>query len=76
MYKLYKRVRLILFQALDGFLFVVNGQGKVEFVSDNICQYLHYAQVSPHIFVMPSLCPHYALIMPSLYPHYTVIMLR
>ena len=32
-------------QALDGFLFVVNRQGKVEFASDNITQYLKYTPV-------------------------------
>ena len=36
----------VFIQALDGFLFVVNEQGKVDFVSDNIYQYLRYAQVS------------------------------
>ena len=32
-------------QALDGFLFVVNSQGKVEFVSDNVTIFLKYTQV-------------------------------
>lgn len=35
----------VLFQALDGFLFVVNSQGKIEFVSDNVTEYLQYSQV-------------------------------
>ena len=33
-------------QALDGFLFVVNNQGKVDYVSENITHYLKYTEVS------------------------------
>lgn len=34
----------LLLEALDGFLFVVNSQGKVEFVSDNVTQFIKYTQ--------------------------------
>ncbi|XP_060582282.1 nuclear receptor coactivator 3-like [Ruditapes philippinarum] len=34
----------LLLEALDGFLFVVNSQGKVEFVSDNVTQFIKYSQ--------------------------------
>lgn len=33
-----------LFQALDGFLFVVNTEGRVEYVTDNISQYINYTK--------------------------------
>lgn len=29
-------------QALDGFLFIVNSEGRVEHVSDNITEYINY----------------------------------
>lgn len=34
----------VLFQALEGFLFVVNTTGKVEFVTENVCQYIKYTR--------------------------------
>ena len=33
-------------QALDGFMFTINGTGKVEFVSDNSQNYVGYTKVS------------------------------
>lgn len=32
----------VLFQALEGFLFVVSTTGKVEYVTENVCQYINY----------------------------------
>jgi len=32
-------------QALDGFMFMVNGDRHVEFVSDNVVNYLHFTPV-------------------------------
>ena len=32
-------------QALDGFMFMVNGDRNVEFVSDNVVNYLHFTPV-------------------------------
>lgn len=34
----------ILLEALDGFLFVVNTEGRVEYVTDNITQYINYTK--------------------------------
>ncbi|CAG0925400.1 unnamed protein product, partial [Notodromas monacha] len=34
----------LLLEALDGFLFMVSSEGKVEFVSENIRQFLNYSQ--------------------------------
>ncbi|XP_046605214.1 nuclear receptor coactivator 2 isoform X7 [Neodiprion virginianus] len=34
----------ILLEALDGFLFVVNAEGRVEYVTDNISQYISYTK--------------------------------
>lgn len=34
----------IFVQALDGFLFVVNTEGRVEYVTDNITQYINYTK--------------------------------
>lgn len=40
-----KDKNIILFiQALDGFLFVVNTEGRVEYVTDNITQYINYTK--------------------------------
>jgi nuclear receptor coactivator 2 len=33
-----------LFQALEGFLFVVNTEGKVEYVTENVCQFIKYTK--------------------------------
>lgn len=37
------------FQALDGFLFVLNAEGTVEFVSPNVEKYLRCSQVRFHV---------------------------
>ncbi|XP_046737417.1 nuclear receptor coactivator 1 isoform X8 [Diprion similis] len=34
----------ILLEALDGFLFVVNAEGRVEYITDNISQYISYTK--------------------------------
>ncbi|KAI4475019.1 hypothetical protein M0802_015330 [Mischocyttarus mexicanus] len=34
----------ILLEALDGFLFVLNSEGRVEYVTDNIIQYINYTK--------------------------------
>ncbi|KAF4531826.1 hypothetical protein B566_EDAN000852 [Ephemera danica] len=34
----------LLLEALEGFLFVVSSEGKVEFVTDNVCQFTHFSR--------------------------------
>ncbi|XP_069691710.1 nuclear receptor coactivator 2-like isoform X3 [Periplaneta americana] len=34
----------LLLEALEGFLFVVNTEGKVEYVTDNVCQFIKYTK--------------------------------
>ena len=43
LHRLYMNV--VVLQALNGFLFVINSQGKVEFVSENVSQFLKFSQV-------------------------------
>jgi nuclear receptor coactivator 2 len=33
-----------LFQAIEGFLFVVSTTGKVEFVTENVCHFITYTK--------------------------------
>jgi nuclear receptor coactivator 2 len=35
---------MVLLQALEGFLFVVNTEGKVEYVTENVCQFIKYTK--------------------------------
>lgn len=41
----------LLLEALDGFLFIVNQDGKIEFVSENVISFLNFKQVGIYIYI-------------------------